>query len=136
MALFVLSSLHWKQCLFIYNYLSWKHARVMSFVQLVWVYAKSLLQSFSSCKKNNTDDHFIDWLVTLLVHLEKKTKKITKTKWKKFEKLANHEYLRKLVSGLTVLTWNLSNLCYRLWKSYGNNENLLLKNVLSFILFV
>ena len=75
---------------------------------------KASYRASAVAKKNNTDDHFIDWLVTLLVHLEKKTKKITKTKRKKFEKLANHEYLRKLVSGLTVLTWNLSNLCYRL----------------------
>ena len=29
-------------------------------------------------QENNTDDHFKDWLVKLLIHLEKKIKKITK----------------------------------------------------------
>ena len=40
---------------------------------------------------------------------------------------------------LTVLTWNLvSNLYYRLWRSYVNNENLSFNkyDVLSFIFFV
>ena len=49
-------------------------------------------------QENNTDDHFKDWFVKLLVHLEKKINKIIKTKRKKFEKLTNNEYLRKLVS--------------------------------------
>ena len=48
-------------------------------------------------QENNTDGHFKEWLVRLLIRLEKKIKKITKTKRKKLEKLANHEYLKKLV---------------------------------------
>ena len=49
-------------------------------------------------QESNTDDHFKDWFVKLLVHLEKKIKKITKTKREKWEKLTNNEYFRKLVS--------------------------------------
>ena len=49
-------------------------------------------------QESNTDDHFKDWFVKLLVHLEKKIKKITKTKREKLEKLTNNEYFRKLVS--------------------------------------
>ena len=48
-------------------------------------------------QESNRDDNFKDWLVKLLVHLEKKIKKIAKTKRKKLEKLTNNEYLRKLV---------------------------------------
>ena len=44
------------------------------------------------------DGYFKDWLVKILVHLEKKIKKVTKTKQKKLEKLMNNEYLRKLLS--------------------------------------
>ena len=49
-------------------------------------------------QESKTDDHFKDWFVKLLVHLEKKIKKITKTKREKWEKLTNNEYFRKLVS--------------------------------------
>ena len=47
-------------------------------------------------QENKTDDHFKDWLVKLLIHLDK-IKKITKKNRKKLQKLANHEYLMKLV---------------------------------------
>ena len=38
-------------------------------------------------KKNNDNENFKEWLVNLLVHLERKMKKITKVKREKLQKL-------------------------------------------------
>ena len=89
-------------------------------------------------QENNTDDHFKDGLVKLLIHLEKKIKKITKTKRKKFEKLANYEYLRKLVSArfdkhldLFTSPSNLSNYCENFCPDVVNIANLVTLNSLT-----
>ena len=86
-------------------------------------------------EENNTDDHFKDWLVKLLINLEKKIKNITKTKRKKLEKLANHEYLRKLVrqgldEHLDLFTFpsDLSNYCENFCPDVANIANLVTMN--------
>ena len=86
-------------------------------------------------QESNTDDHFKDWLVKLLVHLEKKIKKITKTKRKKLEKLTNNEYLRKLVierfdEHLDLFTFpsDLSNYCKNFCPDIVNIANLVTMN--------
>ena len=85
-------------------------------------------------QENNTDDHFKDGLVKLLIHLEKKIKKITKTKRKKFEKLANYEYLKKLVSehlDLFTSPSSLSNYCENFCPDVVNIANLVTLNSLT-----
>ena len=69
-------------------------------------------------QESNTDNHFKDCLIKLLVHLENKIKKITKTKQKKLEKFTNNKYLRNLVSerfdkhlDLFAFPSDLSNYC-------------------------
>ena len=86
-------------------------------------------------QENNTDDHFKDWFVKLLIHLEKKIKKITKAKRKKLEKSASHEYLRKLVSErfdehLDLFTFpsDLSNYCENFCPDVVNIANLVTLN--------
>ena len=86
-------------------------------------------------QESKTDDHFKDWLVKLLVHLEKKIKKNTKTKRKKLEKLANNEYLRKLVSErfdehLDLFTFpsDLLNYCENVCPDVVNIANLVTLN--------
>ena len=61
---------------------------------------------------------YINIYKKLLIHLEKIKKKITKIERKKLEKLANHEYLRKLArerfdEHLDLFTFlsDLSNYC-------------------------
>ena len=63
--------------------------RLNNFEERSWAEVQQLQES-------NTDDHFKDWVLKLLAHLEKKIKNITKTKRKKLEKL--NKYLKKLVS--------------------------------------
>ena len=86
-------------------------------------------------QESNSEDHFKDWLAKLLVHLEKKIKKITKTKRKKLEKLRNNEYLRKLVSErfdeqLDLFTFpsDLSNYCENFCPDVVNIANLITLN--------
>ena len=86
-------------------------------------------------QENNTDDHFKDWLVKLLIHLEKKIKKTTKTKRKKLENLANHEHLRKLVRNrfeehldLFAFPSDLSNYCENFCPDVVNIANLVILN--------
>ena len=49
-------------------------------------------------EKNNDDDNFKEWLVKLLIHLERKMKKITKVKRKKLQKLSGEGDIKELVS--------------------------------------
>ena len=86
-------------------------------------------------QESKTDDHFKDWLIKLLVHLEKKIKKNTKTKRKKLEKLTNNEYLRKLVSerfdeNLDLFTFpsDLLNYCENVCPDVVNIANLVTLN--------
>ena len=85
---------------------------------------KSMISVFS------VDCLRVDWLVKLLVHLEKKIKIITKTKRKKLEKLKNNEYLRKLVSelfdkhlDLLTIPRDLSNYCENICPDVINVAN-------------
>ena len=89
-------------------------------------------------QENNTDDRFKNWLVKLLLHLEMKIKKIIKTKRKKLEKLANHEYLRKLVlerfdKHLDLFTFpsDLSSYCENFCPDFVNIANLVTLNSLT-----
>ena len=80
-------------------------------------------------QESSTDDHFKDWLLKLLAHLEKKIKNITKTKRKKLEKL--NKYLKKLVSerfdeylGLFALPSGPSNYYENVWLNVIKMTNL------------
>ena len=80
-------------------------------------------------QESSTDDHFKDWLLKLLAHLEKKIKNITKTKRKKLEKL--NKYLKKLVSerfdeylGLFALPSGPSNYYGNVWLNVIKMTNL------------
>ena len=50
-------------------------------------------------EKNNDNENFKEWLVKLLIHLEKKMKKITKVKRHELRKLSGEGDIKKLVSG-------------------------------------
>ena len=49
-------------------------------------------------EQNNDNENFKEWLVKLLIHLEKKMKKITKVKRHEFRKLSGEGDIKKLVS--------------------------------------
>ena len=49
-------------------------------------------------KKNNDNENFKEWLVKLLIHLERKMKKITNVKRKKLLKLSGERDIKELVS--------------------------------------
>ena len=54
--------------------------------------------SYINCKKNTDNENFKEWLVKLLIPLERKMKKIIKVKRKKLQKLSGEHNIKELES--------------------------------------
>ena len=96
--LFVFSRLFSRRCFFIYMHHSWKQAKIINSIQLVWVYPKNPITDFQTedlkvfCKETlilsenffqnpHVLQHLRGWiaLVTLWVHLQKNIRGISST---------------------------------------------------------